>query len=454
MMRPLLVVIALVGLLLGARPAHGHVGSPDVFFEGDAGPYGVVVTVRMPQVIPGVAEIEIRTTASDVTGMTVVPLRLTGPGSELPPTPDRAQRSPEDPQFYAASLWLMEHGAMQVRITVEGARGKGQLAVPITAVAQRTLGMDTPLAALLLGLMLLLSLSLVSIAAAAVREGGLAPGVMPSARARRASRIAIGVAAVVVGGVLALGHLWWASEAAHYERMVMKPWKLEPQRDGCKLTLPAIHRLLPDHGHDIHLFVVRVPDLDRLTHLHPKRTATGAFEQQLPSLPAGRYALFADVVFDNGFPATAQAELELPDLTCPPLSGDDSMWDGTPSTSIKFQRPRELRAGAAHSLAFEVTNPDGSPATDVEPYMAMAGHAAVVRRDLSVFAHLHPNGSVAMPALMLARTPHEMYREGRALPPRVSFPFGFPRAGDYRVFVQIKRAGAVQTAAFDVSVAE
>ena len=58
-----------------------------------------------------------------------------------------------------------------------------------------------------------------------------------------------------------------------------------------------------------------------------------------------------------------------------------------------------------------------------------------------------------MPALMLARTPHEMYSEGKTLPPHVSFPYGFPRDGDYRVFVQIKRSGQVVTAAFDVSVA-
>jgi hypothetical protein len=138
---------------------------------------------------------------------------------------------------------------------------------------------------------------------------------------------------------------------------------------------------------------------------------------------------------------------------CSPLAGDDSVWDGTESRAIKFERPAQLRAGVAHTLQFTVTNPDGSPATDVEPYMAMAGHAAVVRRDLSVFAHLHPHGSVPMPSLMLARTPHEMHREGRSLPPRVSFPYGFPQPGDYRVFVQMKRSGRVETAAFDVSVA-
>jgi hypothetical protein len=439
-------------VLLVAAPARAHVGSYDVFFSGEAGPYHLDVTVRMPVVIPGVAEIEIRSRDADVNAITVVPLRLTGPGSEHPPTPDRAARSAADRQFFTASLWLMEHGALQVRVAVEGARGHGELAVPINAVAQRTLGMDRGLAMLLIGLMLLLALSIISIAAAAVREGGLEPGVSPSPAARRRSKIAIGVSAAGVIGVLWFGHMWWRSEAADYERMIMRDWKLDLKRDGCKLQLEGVQRLLPDHGHEMHLFVVRTPSFDRLAHLHPVRV-DGQFEQMLPSLPAGHYAVFADIVFQNGFPVTGIGELELPDLTCSPLGGDDSVWDGSESTSIKFERPAQLRAGVAHAMQFSVTNADGSPATDVEPYMAMAGHAAVVRRDLSVFAHLHPNGSIAMPALMLAGTQHEMYSEGHTLPPRVAFPYGFPRAGDYRVFVQLKRSGRVETAAFDVSVA-
>ncbi len=439
--------------LLVATPARAHVGSPDVFFEGDAGAYHLTVTVRMPQVIPGVAEIEVRARDADISSMTVVPLRLTGPGSELPPTPDRAERSAADRQFFTASLWLMEHGALQVRIAVDGARGHGDMAVPINAIAQRTLTMDRNLAIVLVGLMLLLSLSIISIAAAAVREGALDQGVEPTAKARRTSRIAIVIGGVIVGGVLWFGHRWWASEAADYEGMVAKPWHIEPHVAGCQLTLPGVRHLLPDHGHDVHLFVVRTPQLDRLAHLHPTRDGDGNFVQMLPSLPAGHYALFADVVFENGFPATALAELDLPDLSCSPLTGDDSAWDGTPNPTILFERPAQLRAGVAYSLPFRVTNADGSPATDVEPYMAMAGHAAVLRRDLSVFAHLHPNGTVAMPALMLARTQHEMYSAGRALPPRIAFPYGFSRAGDYRVFVQLKRAGQVVTGAFDVTVA-
>ncbi|HEV7557095.1 MAG TPA: hypothetical protein VGO00_16625, partial [Kofleriaceae bacterium] len=399
-MKRAVVVIALVAM---AGTTDAHVGSPDVFFEGDAGPYRLFVTIRTPQVIPGVATVEIRSEASDVTAMTVVSMRLTGPGSELPPSPDAADRSTIDPQFFTANLWLMERGSLQVRISVDGARGPATLSVPVAASAQSTLAMPAGLGTLLFALMLLLALAIVAIIAGAFREAALEPGVP----ARPRSRIAIIVLLIGVAGIVVLGERWWSAVAADYDRLILRPWQVDAHVDGCRLVIPPVDAgLMLDHGHEMHLFLVRMPALDRLAHLHPQRDAQGQFVHTLPSLPAGHYQLFADIVVDSGFPVTGTAALDLPDTHCDPVTGDDSTW--APGSELAngarmiWDRPPNLVAGAAQPFVFRVVERDGTPAT-LEPYMGMAAHAEVIRTDASVFAHLHPNGSVAMPALELAQ---------------------------------------------------
>ena len=125
-------------------------------------------------------------------------MQLTGPGSQYPPAPEAAARSKDDPQFFQGNLWLMEFGSLQVRIQADGAQGKGLLAVPIPAVAQRMLPMQRSLGLLLFALMTVLALALVSIVAAAVREGNLAPGALPTPMRKRRVPFAAAIASLVV----------------------------------------------------------------------------------------------------------------------------------------------------------------------------------------------------------------------------------------------------------------
>jgi hypothetical protein len=241
-------------------------------------------------------------------------------------------------------------------------------------------------------------------------------------------------------------------------------------------------KLLPDHGHLMHLFLIRTPGFDRFWHLHPGRTEDGGFEVNLPPLDAGRYQVLADVVDESGFPWTLVGTIDLPQIRGATLSPDDSGGSFAPlsesgSGSATDVLPDGTRVVWQHGpveknvpvkLHFSVQDADGAPVRDLEPYMGMAAHLEIVRSDLSVFAHIHPSGSAPMAAVMLANGETEAGSapslKGMTMPndsrmempatvePELSMPYGFPKSGVYRIFVQFKRGNKVETAAFDTRV--
>jgi hypothetical protein len=457
-MWPVLAFLAATGYALA------HVGSPDIFHEGSAGPYRWLVAIRPPPVIPGVAEIEVRSATSGVRQVRIVPLPVAGPGAKFAPTPDIAQPPKDDPLFFTGSLWMMTFGAWQVRVSVDGDRGRGELAVPVPAMATRPPSMQRAVGIGLFALMLLLSFGAVSIMGASVREAQLDPAKPPSRASVRRSRIVMALTAVVIGVLLFLSHQWWNIEAARYQRYLYKPLGMtatmeSPSRLLLRMNNPGwfnrrMDDLLPDHNHLMHLFVLRMPQMDAVWHLHPEQIEPGTFTHQLPSIPAGRYKLFADIVHQNGLPETMTTELDLPAITGAPLAGDDAGGILPQSSRIRWEHDgAPLRPKQVNWFRFRVNDDQGQPTRALELYMGMQGHAAFVKRDGTVFAHVHPSGSVPMAALQLVAAGADLHAlHGAHLPSVVSFPYGFPSAGDYRIFVQVKRAGRVETAAFDTRV--
>ena len=451
-----------------AAPLMAHVGSPDVFQEGFAGPYRVLVTIRPPLVIPGVAGIEVRSAEKDIRGIRITPLALTGEAAKFAPAGDAASPVASEPGAYAGQLWMMVSGSWQVRVRVDGERGVGEFSVPVPAVARATRGMDGPLAALLAILGLVLAAGTISIVGAAVREAQLEPGVEPPPARRERARFVTGFVTAIVLAALYLGNLWWRAEARAYDRYIYKPLEMKTALvDGSRLELQlsdpgwlrsrALDDFIPDHTHLMHLFAIRLPALDEVWHLHPVRRGAGLFVQELPDLPAGRYQLYADVVHANGLPETISAELELAaPVAGRALTGDDShgrpVVDGQQSIRFERETREPYRINRPSHFTFSLADPG-----DAELYMGMPGHAMFLRKDRGVFAHVHPGGSVPMAALGLTREaqadPHAMHRMMAAsAPATATFPYGFPSPGEYRIFVQMKRAGKVETAAFDVTV--
>jgi hypothetical protein len=497
----LLLLIAAV-LLPGAL-AHAHVGSADVYYEGKAGPYPLFVTVRMPQVIPGVAEIQVRSASPDVHSVKVVLLRLTGPGSKHPSTPDIAERSKQDPQFFVSDLWFLEYGALQARLEVDGARGKAELSVPIASFPRQTKPMPPWMRVLGVFVLFGLTFGIVPIAGGIARESTVPPGEAPRPSQRRNSRIVMAVTLVVACGIVYGARAMWNEEDAVYARNVefLKPPPVEATlQGGNRLTLRLakplmlplagkgrqaveikMDEVIPDHGYLMHVFLVGMPGIDKVWHLHFDRAEGGTFSKQLPAMPAGEYQIFADVVDKNGYPWTLLGNVKLPTIAGADPAGDDSRWQGAPLTApssgatvaplpgggrmVWERTDGPLQANVGTSFKFRVEEADGSPARDLEPYMGMAAHMVVLRSDRNVFAHVHTNGTVPMAALDLAQAgllsepsanapgaPAMAHHHHASLPASFSIPYGVPSPGDYRFFVQVKRSGQVQTAAFDARV--
>src|SRR5690606_31083322 len=279
----------------------GHVGSPNVIFEGDAGPYPVRVVVRPPAAIPGLAEITVRVQAEGVEEVSVQPVRW-DLGTEGAPRPDRATRIAGAESLWTAELWLMEFGSYSVHVRVNGAAGEGRVAVPVPARATAIADMPIGLRLGLIGLGAFLLVGLLSVVGAAAREASLASGQIPDEKRQRRARRAQVASVPILTLVLVGGSRWWASEEEAYARNLYVPLeivtttRLEASGEslGLRITDSRWSRdlftpLIPDHGKLMHLFLIAESEDGPMAHLHPRKVDEDTFATPLPALSSGTY---------------------------------------------------------------------------------------------------------------------------------------------------------------------
>ena len=481
----------------------GHVGSKNVFFAGNAGPYAVSVVVRPPDVVPGLAGISVRVTdgAREVERITVRPVRWDAAPEGGAPPPDPAVPVPGDPELYSAELWLMTVGAYRIEVTVEGSRGAGTASVPVTSVMLGVRNMPPLLGGLLLLLGGLLLAGAVSIAGAAVRESRLGPDQAVETSQRRWGWFAMACAAALLSTGAYWGKAWWDAVDRDVRSGIFERLSVEgtvtadsgaPMLE-VRITDPAwLGRnwspLVPDHGKLMHMFVVGAPDMGAFAHVHPVPADSATFRAPWPDLPPGEYRIYGDIVHESGFAQTVVDTVQvepgaLAHVESTPIQEsdpDDSSWRGTPAllsgpgasapladgSTLQWLGAPELRVDVETVLSFAVRDPSGDPAV-LEPYMGMISHAALTRDDGSVFVHLHPAGTISMGSLSVLAPDTQVTTDPGAMDTmsdpqgdlhdrggadQVEFPYAFPQPGEYTIWVQVKRAGNVLTGAFQVMV--
>jgi len=417
--------------LLFALAAQAHVGSPNVFFDGMAGPYPARVTIQMPTVVPGRAEISVRVTTAEPVEVSFAPVFTETAISNTPP-PEMGRLVRGETNLYSGDLWLMRIGAYSVDVHMKGASGEGKAQIPVTSVAFKQLPMPGLLGKILLCMAAVLVIGGIGIAAAAGREAALPAGEVAGKMARWKGIFSAGAMSAVCILAVVGGKYWWKGEERVFRGHLLKgPWPDIATKvgidSGQRILQIEVGKkffkhndeapLIPDHGKLMHLFLVREGSRDTFAHVHPVHKKDYTFEAALPPLPEGRYDIFCDVTFEGGASSTATNSVVLPAIPNSSVSTntleqdpDDSWAIGVaPDTAGTFRLPDgskvewkhdgPLRVNRDASLHFSVTDASGTP-VDLEPYMGMLSHAAVLRDDNTVFSHLHPSGNYSMAAQM------------------------------------------------------
>jgi hypothetical protein len=176
------------------------------------------------------------------------------------------------------------------------------------------------------------------------------------------------------------------------------------------------------HEKRMHFIVVR-RDLTSFQHLHPTMRPDGTWTVRVNLARGGVYRVFADFTRD-GEQRTVGADVHVGGAYRPkPLPQPQTTARTEDGLGVSLDT-EGTKAGESGRVAFEVRR-DGELVNDrLEPYLGAKGHLVALREGDLAYLHTHPEGD------------------------ELAFMAEYPSAGLYRLFVQFRYEGKVQTAAF------
>jgi hypothetical protein len=187
-----------------------------------------------------------------------------------------------------------------------------------------------------------------------------------------------------------------------------------------------------EHEKRMHLIVAR-RDLATFQHLHPDQQADGSWTTDLRLDEAGSYRLFADFArgeesYTLASDLRVDGNADLKPLPAPaPMSVSDGGYD------VRLDAGR-ARPGREADLRFAIMK--NGQTVHTEPYLGAGGHLVALREGDLAFLHVHPT---------------EHGHGGDKTDKHddsIGFAATFPTTGRYRLFLQFKHEGLVQTVAF------
>ncbi|MBM9504402.1 hypothetical protein [Actinacidiphila acididurans] len=187
----------------------------------------------------------------------------------------------------------------------------------------------------------------------------------------------------------------------------------------------------------MHFYVVR-SDLTGFQHVHPTMAEDGTWTADLAALSPGSWRLFASFIPDSGAGKGTDFVLSRT-VTVPGAAARTPLPAAARTTEVDGYTVTvdgELMAGMTHLLTVHLTK-NGTPVTDLQPYLDTYAHLTAFHEGDTAFAHLHPT----TPAV------------GNHGGPDLSFHAELPASGNWRLFLQFRTAGHLHTAALTLHVA-
>ncbi len=218
-----------------------------------------------------------------------------------------------------------------------------------------------------------------------------------------------------------------------------------------------------ERGKYMHVIVAR-DDLTQFSHIHPEKISSGTWKVEHIFSEPGIYKVWSDVTYKG-----VTHSFGHPAFTVVPNKDNQkiSTLISTPAPVVDFAKnivlgdyqvgiayPEPIVMGRDTQIDFAVKNVLGQGVL-LEPYLAAPAHLAVLKDDLTVYMHTHPNdhgGGKDMPKDMPKS--HEGFNfirqalangipKGTPIIPSssLSFDINFPKAGVYKLFLQFRPEG-------------
>ena len=199
----------------------------------------------------------------------------------------------------------------------------------------------------------------------------------------------------------------------------------------------AVTEFADDQTKRMHFYLIR-SDLTGFQHLHPTVAADGTWTAPVAALQPGTYRVYASFIARDM--TGKQTPLVLSDtITVPGNTTTIPLPPATTSTQVDGYTltlaGTELMATMTHTLTVTVSR-DGTPATDLQPYLDTYAHLTAFHDGDLAFAHLHPQG----------------HADGDHGGPTLTFAAMLPRPGNWRLFLQFQTGGTLHTAALTLTI--